>query len=1213
MRKLKLLFALCMVAIAASASKTVYLAPGAWDLTDATERYALYMFDNEASTNAWVSFTEGTDGVWSAEFDETFPNMILCRMNGASTENNWDNKWSQTSDLDAPYADGLLYTMTSVDDNASTYFITPYALSKGGKFYLKSVAANKYWGAGNDWGTRASLVEHPEYVTLYLQNDGRYTIDSQVSNGGDNHYFNGDYMDNSNAHWLTFTTKGNGNYTIADDGPSYYGYDGTSTVLGKNIDGTTDNALWSINSEADMRTMLEAATKDAPVDATWLILDPNFGRNNRNVGAWEKWSQNAENKTNLNISGGNNTNNCAESYHAKFYVKQTLTGVPNGVYELTAQGFYRQDGSDNENLPYFYINSEKQNFPLRTGSEGSMSAASESFTNGLYTINPIRVNVTNGTITLGAENETNLSLWCIWDNFTLKYFGVDLSEYEATITEKRAELNGLLVSPMNATVKSNAQTVYNETANVEQTAAAMEQAITNIQNALDAVNASIANYAAAKAQLERAATLDADGQASYAANETVVALQAAYDAATFEALTNEQIAAMDAAIIVAAKAQTSENADMTLAIVNPGFETGNLNGWTNTNLQAQNNASYDNKQGSFYAERWHTDLSLDINQTLTDMPAGYYELSAYVYSQYGDGKLYANEASTGVTASQLYSVIAELPNGGNLKIGASGTLTSNTWFCVDDFKLKYLGVAPISVLSDKLQAAIDAAKATANTLAVPAGVKNALTTTASDYETAKASYTTAEQFTAAMTAIEDAVADAEAAVAPTAENPKVLAKATATTTELAGLADADKTILQGVIDGNDAALAACATAAEVEAQNEALWEAIGTAINSITVTGTDRLDLTFLLTNPNVDSYFVDGQYNIHVEGWYTEQDGGNFQVVPGEGCANADGIHKHAYEYWSENPRSNGKFTLYQKLGLPEGTYTINCYAFADQSIGGDNRGIYFYANDTQGSLVANNTLTQQEVSFVNDDQQEVKIGLKAIAGNTYRWMGIGYMELYKVPAKSYTVDETVAWDATTEGAGAVTLKRTIKAGVNTLVLPFSMTQAEVEANFGADSKVYALDSYNATTENLSFKSHDGISANMPCLLKATEAGTSYTLEGRTIVAGTPETVVTGAKMVGIYAAMNAPQGSYIISGGKIYNVNSDVALKNTRAYIELTGSTARALTFTLDGGETTGIATMENGQLNVETGVIYDLSGRVVKNPTKGIYVINGKKIVK
>jgi len=46
---------------------------------------------------------------------------------------------------------------------------------------------------------------------------------------------------------------------------------------------------------------------------------------------------------------------------------------------------------------------------------------------------------------------------------------------------------------------------------------------------------------------------------------------------------------------------------------------------------------------------------------------------------------------------------------------------------------------------------------------------------------------------------------------------------------------------------------------------------------------------------------------------------------------------------------------------------------------------------------LVNNSKLTEQGISFVNDEEQEVKIGLKALSGNKYRWMGIGYVELYK------------------------------------------------------------------------------------------------------------------------------------------------------------------------------------------------------------------------
>lgn len=42
-----------------------------------------------------------------------------------------------------------------------------------------------------------------------------------------------------------------------------------------------------------------------------------------------------------------------------------------------------------------------------------------------------------------------------------------------------------------------------------------------------------------------------------------------------------------------------------------------------------------------------------------------------------------------------------------------------------------------------------------------------------------------------------------------------------------------------------------------------------------------------------------------------------------------------------------------------------------------------------------------------------------------------------------------------------------------------------------------------------------------------------------------------------------------------------------------------------------TTGIQDPENG-VNVNNGKIYDLGGREVTNPTKGVYIRNGKKFI-
>ena len=209
--------------------------------------------------------------------------------------------------------------------------LTANAQFADGKYYLQNVESGKYWGAANDWGTRASLIKNPDYVTLIANEDGTYNLESQVSNGGTNYYFGGDYMDGAPvAGGLTITASGD-YYTIAN-GDNYFGYDGSSAILGKNLAADSKNALWNIIPEADMVASLAKATADAPVDATFLIIDHTFGRNNRNVGAWNNTGGAA-------LTGGNSNKHCAEKYHGVFDVNQVLANAPKGVYKFTAQGF----------------------------------------------------------------------------------------------------------------------------------------------------------------------------------------------------------------------------------------------------------------------------------------------------------------------------------------------------------------------------------------------------------------------------------------------------------------------------------------------------------------------------------------------------------------------------------------------------------------------------------------------------------------------------------------------------------------------------------------------------------------------------------------------------------------------------------------------------------------------------------------------------------
>lgn len=80
-------------------------------------------------------------------------------------------------------------------------------------------------------------------------------------------------------------------------------------------------------------------------------------------------------------------------------------------------------------------------------------------------------------------------------------------------------------------------------------------------------------------------------------------------------------------------------------------------------------------------------------------------------------------------------------------------------------------------------------------------------------------------------------------------------------------------------------------------------------------------------------------------------------------------------------------------------------------------------------------------------------------------------------------------------------------------------------------------------------------------------------------------------------------------------YKLNNTVTtIPGNKAFLVLTNAEAQAKGFVLefeDGG-TTSIETIENSKHSTEDGVYYDLQGRRVENPTRGVYIVNGKKVV-
>ena len=328
-----------------------------------------------------------------------------------------------------------------------------------GKYILQNVATGKFFNGGNSWGTRSSLVDHPEYMLLTKLDDGTHRLESRQNNGGEQFYFGPNYyVDNGTPMPLTFTPVAEGIYTITctgESGTGLLGYDGSTTVLsGTLTDAKSADAQWYVISEEKMEAMMAEASLENPVDATFFIKDANFSRNHRDADAWV-WET-----ENHNIAG-DNTNFCAESWTHTFVLSQALE-LPNGVYMLNAQAAltdYTNAYDKRDDYPVVYAGDETVKFCEMEEADRatSMSQLSNSFSAGKYFVDPVIVEVTDGKLTIGAKcNATDY--WCIFDNFSLTYFAdADIDAVRAAYPKNTGATTG--INEVNTGVNTGA--IYN--------------------------------------------------------------------------------------------------------------------------------------------------------------------------------------------------------------------------------------------------------------------------------------------------------------------------------------------------------------------------------------------------------------------------------------------------------------------------------------------------------------------------------------------------------------------------------------------------------------------------------------------------------------------------------------------------------------------------------------------------------------------------------
>lgn len=210
------------------------------------------------------------------------------------------------------------------------------------------------------------------------------------------------------------------------------------------------------------------------------------------------------------------------------------------------------------------------------------------------------------------------------------------------------------------------------------------------------------------------------------------------------------------------------------------------------------------------------------------------------------------------------------------------------------------------------------------------------------------------------------------------------------------------------------------------------------------------------------------------------------------------------------------------------------------------------------------------------------------------------------------------------------VTLKRTLvgDGDWNTLCVPFSLTEAQTKAAFGADVELRELESVAGNT--LTFKKVNSVTADVPCLIKLSEAYAkdTYTFTGVNTVAAKvddfgSDKVNAAISFIGIYSSKDvtewATEGkdyvAYLGANNTFFKAKAGTKMKAFRAFFVIPENTPASAVKAVIDGNATGIEDLVIDGVKAN-GRVYNLNGQYVGNSLNGlqsgIYIQNGKKIV-
>ena len=270
-------------------------------------------------------------------------------------------------------------------------------------------------------------------------------------------------------------------------------------------------------------------------------------------------------------------------------------------------------------------------------------------------------------------------------------------------------------------------------------------------------------------------------------------------------------------------------------------------------------------------------------------------------------------------------------------------------------------------------------------------------------------------------------------------------------------------------------------------------------------------------------------------------------------------------------------------------------------------------------GIALGNHTVTLTNMTLVGDTRVPV-------ADATFT--------LSVVTVHNVVLDELANVAPTAATGVNVKVKRSIKANSwSTICLPFAMTAEQITSAFGAGTEIKDFTSWSSEEDDetgdivsitIGFTTVTAMEANHPYLIKVANAITAeegFTVDGVDIAPEAEPTKQVGTTkktrgyFYGTYVAnTTVPEYNLFISNDRFYYSNGSTKMKAFRGYFELhdylSSLDEAGARISIVDEDVTGIANVKT--LSVGSSDYYDLQGRKIENPKKGLYINNGKKVV-